>query len=1012
MDYLIGKLALIGALGAAAQWLAWRARLPAIVLLMAAGFIAGPLTGVLDPVRDFGDLLRPLIALAVALILFEGGLSLNFAELRETSVAVRRLVTLGAALAFGLGTLAGRYLATLSWPSALVLGALLVVTGPTVVVPLLRHARLTPAAASLLRWEAILADPIGALLAVVVLEGVLVAKAEISAAALAAHVGGAVLWAVAGGYGLGRLAAMAFVRGYVPEFLKAPVVVSGVLATYAVSDLILEESGLLTVTILGITLGNSRIASLTELRRFKELVTVLLVSGVFVILTAELEPGALASLAPRDALFIAALLLVVRPVSVLAATAASGVGFRERVLAACIAPRGVVAVAVSGLFAVALSARGVTDGERLVALTFAVVVITVVVHGFILRPVARLLGLASSGAEGVLIVGGSPWANALAERLDAMELPVMIADRNWSHLREARLHGIQVFYGEVLSELAEHHMDINRFGYLVAATDNDDYNALVCTDFGPEFGRGNVFQVGRPDSSEDRHTLAVTLGGRPLLNDLGGLRQLNARLASGWAFGGTTLEPGLRRGATSRSDGHGGSVAAGSAGGASDLAHRRGAAEAGGRRRGAELRTRRQQAGAVMPLSGFAIVRVSHRPGAARRAPQRTLRRKTTMAMKGTVHYEKKDDIALLTVDNPPVNPLSSGVRQGLHDGVNRALDDDEVKALVITGAGRAFIAGADISEFGAAASEGPGLHEVLDLMENSSKPIVAAINGTAFGGGLEVALCCDYRVAAKAAPVGLPEVKLGLLPGAGGTQRLPRLIGAAQALKFILSGDPIPAPQALTLGIVDRVIDSDIVAGAIDYARQVVAEGGRLRKIRDEDDRIAADRDNPDIFAEARRNAARRMRGRFAPEMIIQCVEAAVNLGDFDAGMEVEQENFQKCLQHPQREALIHVFFAEREVAKIPDVPRDTPTKPIESAGVVGCGTMGGGITMCFANAGIPVTVLEMNQEALDKGLGVIRRNYDIQVQRGRMTAEEVGQRMGLITGTVATAISRMPTW
>ncbi len=370
--------------------------------------------------------------------------------------------------------------------------------------------------------------------------------------------------------------------------------------------------------------------------------------------------------------------------------------------------------------------------------------------------------------------------------------------------------------------------------------------------------------------------------------------------------------------------------------------------------------------------------------------------------MKGTVHYQKQGDVALLTVDNPPVNPLSSGVRQGLHDGMTQALGDADVTAIVVTGAGRAFIAGADISEFGAAATAGPGLHEVLELMEGSAKPVVAALNGTAFGGGLEVALCCDYRVAAPKAPVGLPEVKLGLLPGAGGTQRLPRLIGAEKALQFILSGDPIPAPQAKALGIVDEVVDGDIVEGALSFARQVVADGGKLRKIRNESVPTEG-ADLAEVFAEARKNAARRMRGRFAPEMIIQCVEAAATLGDFDAGMKVEQDNFRKCLEHPQREALIHVFFSEREVAKIPDVPRDTPTKKIETAGVVGCGTMGGGITMCFANAGIPVKVLEMDQEALDRGLGVIKRNYDIQVSRGRMSADDVTRRMGLITGTLA---------
>jgi 3-hydroxyacyl-CoA dehydrogenase len=368
--------------------------------------------------------------------------------------------------------------------------------------------------------------------------------------------------------------------------------------------------------------------------------------------------------------------------------------------------------------------------------------------------------------------------------------------------------------------------------------------------------------------------------------------------------------------------------------------------------------------------------------------------------MKGTVHFELRGNIALMTIDNPPVNPLSSGVRQGLSDGINQALADDSVQAIVLTGAGRAFIAGADISEFGGK-SEGPSLHDCLNTMDASSKPIIAALNGTAFGGGLEVALCCHYRVIAPAAPVGLPEVKLGLLPGAGGTQRLPRLIGAEKALGFILSGDPIPGPEAVELGIADELIEGDIVAGGIAFAEKIIAQGSPIRRIRDESEIVARDRDRPEIFEAARKNAARRMRKRFAPEMIIQCVEAAVNVGDFDAGMRVEQECFAKCLKHPQREALIHMFFAEREVAKIPDVPRDTPTQKIEQAGVIGCGTMGGGISMSFLNVGIPVTVLEVDQEALDRGIGVIKRNYDIQVQRGRMSESEVDQRMSLLTGT-----------
>lgn len=368
--------------------------------------------------------------------------------------------------------------------------------------------------------------------------------------------------------------------------------------------------------------------------------------------------------------------------------------------------------------------------------------------------------------------------------------------------------------------------------------------------------------------------------------------------------------------------------------------------------------------------------------------------------MKGNVHYELRGDIALMTIDNPPVNPLSSGVRQGLSDGVNAALADDNVKAIILTGAGRAFIAGADISEFGGKA-EGPSLHDCLTTMENSAKPIIAAINGTAFGGGLEVALCCHYRVIAASAPVGLPEVKLGLLPGAGGTQRLPRLIGAQKALDFILSGDPIPGPVATQMGIADALADGDVIESAIAFAADIIAKGSPVRRIRDEEDVVAKDRGNAEMFDAARKNAARKMRKRFAPEMIVQCIEAAVNLGDFDAGLAVEQECFAKCLKHPQRESLIHMFFSEREVSKIPDVPKDTATQKIDTAAVIGCGTMGGGITMSFLNVGIPVTTLEMNQEALDRGIGVIKRNYDIQVQRGRMTAEDVDKRMSLLTGT-----------
>jgi len=369
--------------------------------------------------------------------------------------------------------------------------------------------------------------------------------------------------------------------------------------------------------------------------------------------------------------------------------------------------------------------------------------------------------------------------------------------------------------------------------------------------------------------------------------------------------------------------------------------------------------------------------------------------------MKGSVHYEKRGEIALLSIDNPPVNPLSSGVRQGLYDGVAAALEDDGVKAIVVTGLHRAFIAGADISEFGAAATEGVGLHEAIGKMEASNKPIIAAINGTAFGGGLEVALCCDYRIAAATAPVGLPEVKLGLLPGAGGTQRLPRLIGAELAVKAIVSGDPIFAPEAFEMGIIDKIAEGNIVEAGIAYAQEIVAAGSVTRKIRDMDEKIAADRGNTTLFKEARQRLEKTRRNQFAPEQILKCIQAAVNADTFDEGMEIERKLFAECMEDPQREALIHIFFAERAANKIPGLTKDVPLIDINKGSVIGSGTMGGGIAMCFANAGIPVRLHDNDADNLARGLKVIEGNYARTVSRGRLSQEEMDKRMSLIIPT-----------
>ena len=373
------------------------------------------------------------------------------------------------------------------------------------------------------------------------------------------------------------------------------------------------------------------------------------------------------------------------------------------------------------------------------------------------------------------------------------------------------------------------------------------------------------------------------------------------------------------------------------------------------------------------------------------------------MALLGTVHYEVRDRVALLTIDNPPVNPMSSGVRFYLSQHLETALADDAVDAVVITGKGRAFIAGADIRDFGKTPNPDEQPKQPAGtLIEASAKPVVAAINGTAFGGGLELALTCHYRVAAPGAPVGLPEIKIGLLPGGGGTQRLPRLIGAERAMTAILSGDPFDTEEALALGIVDEIVDADLMAGAIAFAKARAAAGAPHPLVRNRRDKIEADRANPAVFKAGEAYLARRMRGQFNGQMAFDSVQAAVQLDDFDEGIRAERANFQRCHDHEQRAAMIHVFFSERVAARIPDVAADTPKKAIAKAATVGGGLMGGGIAMCFADAGIPVQVLEQSEEALNKGLAVVANNYARMVRSGRISEAERDERMALIEGAL----------
>ncbi len=548
-DGLILTVAVIGCLGVGAQWLAWRFKAPAIVLMLAAGAFVGPIWSffagapLIDPNAQFGELLRPMVALAVAVILFEGGLNLRFSDLAQAGAAVRRLVIVGAPLAWGLGTLAAHYAAGLSWPVAALFAGIMVVTGPTVIMPLLRQSRLGGRVAAALKWEGIVNDPLGALFAVFAFEALRVSMSGGSALAtvgwliIAAFIG-AVL-GIAAGFALARL----FRSGSVAEYLKAPSLFVIVLLVYALSEQIAEETGLIAVTAFGITLANHRLASLAEVRRFKENIATLLISGVFVVLTASLTPQTIASVLNLQTLaFLILMLFVVRPVSVFVSTLGT-LKLNEAALIGWIAPRGVVAVAVSGLFADKLISMGVADGERLVALAFAVSAITVVAHGFTIGPWSRRLGLARTGRPAVLIVGAGPWSVRFAETLKTLKLDVVLADSNWRRLQAAREAGIETYFGDILTEEAELKVDFGRFDSLAAVSPNDSFNALVCQSFAHGLGRDRVFQISmgegetsKQDDAMPPGTRGVILGAPPRSYDL-----VTRDIYRGWRFRATEL---------------------------------------------------------------------------------------------------------------------------------------------------------------------------------------------------------------------------------------------------------------------------------------------------------------------------------------------------------------------------------------------------------------------------------------------------------------------------------------
>ena len=535
-------IAMVGMLGIGAQWLAWRTGWPAIVLMLAAGFLAGPILGLFDPEHAFGPLLDPMIAIGVALILFEGGLSLDFRELRHAGDGVWRLVLLGGPIAWVLGSFAAHSIGGLEWPVAILFAGILVVTGPTVVMPLLRQSSVKSRPAAILKWEAIVNDPIGALFAVVAYE-YFRAVADSPGAGLIEVVPPLIFAAIIAGligYVAAAAIAWAFPRGAIPEFLKVPVLLTSVIVVFVLSNQIEHEAGLVAVTVMGIALANMNISSLRSIHPFKQNIAVLLISGIFILLSASLEFEELSYLNWNFGLFLLAILFLVRPATILLSLLGSSVPWNERLFLAWIAPRGIVLVAISGLFALRLEDIGY-DGTALIGLSFAVVVVTIVAHGFTIDLVARLLNLKGSNRPGILIVGSTPWTISLARMMQELKAPVMIVDSSWQRLALARQKGLPFYHGEILNEATEHNLDLTPYAVLVAATENEAYNALVCNEFAYEIGRDTVFQLGDAVDDDDRHALPSSIRGRALFESGFGVEDVNERLARGWVLRKTKL---------------------------------------------------------------------------------------------------------------------------------------------------------------------------------------------------------------------------------------------------------------------------------------------------------------------------------------------------------------------------------------------------------------------------------------------------------------------------------------
>ncbi|MDH4870653.1 sodium:proton antiporter [Pseudomonas sp. BN515] len=535
----------LGGIGAAAlfsQWLAWRLRLPAILFLLLAGILAGPVTGLLDPQALFGPLLFPLISLSVALILFEGSLTLHFSEWREIGSVVRRMVTVGALITWVVIAIATHWLLGFSWELSLLFGTLTLVTGPTVIVPMLRVVRPRASIANILRWEGIVIDPIGALLAVVVFSFIVSRDDGGWSASLSTFAAVIACGTLLGAIG-GWLFGVVLRRHWLPEYLQNLAALAAVLGVFIGANLLVNESGLLAVTVMGMALANMRGVDVRQILHFKENLSVLLISGLFILLAARLDFAALVAMGPATLLLLAVIQFIARPLNVAVSTLGSNLSWRERALLAWIAPRGIVAAAVSAIFVLRLQAEGNEQAELLVPLTFLVIIGTVVLQSATARPLAQLLKVAEPAPSGFLIIGANPVAREVGKALQNLGSRVLLTDSSWENIRAARMDNLPTYFGNPTSQHAEAHLDLVGLGHLLALSPSSELNALACMHFRHDFNAQRRFTLptGNESRRSDKHRVSETVRGRPLGGQPLTFPQFASYLAKGADVRTTTL---------------------------------------------------------------------------------------------------------------------------------------------------------------------------------------------------------------------------------------------------------------------------------------------------------------------------------------------------------------------------------------------------------------------------------------------------------------------------------------